>query len=144
MTVNTQLLLPTSQQAAGAAEGVTAPAAAAAAAADGTATASSPDCADAAVACVPALSTLQAAGSRSGSACIVSADNSSQHNASLKLPCLLVKLMLGVPVSFLEHGSWKRSPAAALLFKQLFPCNTDLGEITTHSDWPKTQPGTPA
>jgi hypothetical protein len=38
-----------------------------------------------------------------------------------------VRLRLGVPVSLLQRGVWRRSPAAATLFKQLFPCDTELG-----------------
>jgi hypothetical protein len=55
-------------------------------------------------------------------------DSNSSSSSGTKLPCAFVKLLLGLPVSVLEHGSWKRSPAAAALFKQLLPCDTDLGE----------------
>ena len=39
-----------------------------------------------------------------------------------------IKLLLGVPATLLDHGTWKRSgPAAATVFKQLYPCDAELG-----------------
>jgi hypothetical protein len=37
------------------------------------------------------------------------------------------KATLLLPVALLERDNWRRSSAAALLFKQLVPCSTDLG-----------------
>jgi hypothetical protein len=79
-----------------------------------------------ATATATAASSDAAAGPASGSGA-----SNSGSNSRTKLPCAFVKLLLGLPVSVLEHGSWKRSPAAATLFKQLLPCDTDLGEQHT-------------
>lgn len=44
-----------------------------------------------------------------------------------QLPCSFVKLLLRVPDTLLQPGAWKRSPAAATVFKQLYPCDVELG-----------------
>lgn len=54
-----------------------------------------------------------------------------QNSSSSQLPCPFVKLTLGLPESMIQHSCWKRSPAAAILFKQLFQCDNPLGTL-----WP--------
>lgn len=50
-----------------------------------------------------------------------------QQPQQAQQPLAFLKLSIVLSGSFIQHGTWKRSPAAEVLAKQLLPWNTCLG-----------------
>jgi hypothetical protein len=68
---------------------------------------------------------------RGGVACSCAAADGNAASTSARCGCGVVRVVVGLTLNMLEARgrgcAWRRSPAAALLFKQLLPLNADEG-----------------